>query len=97
MEEEAIKQIGCRLKGLREVLDIPAGKNAVETGEKGIAALSAFWSSLGLPSKLGEITGFNEADIPLMTKKIKMTRPDELGNFNPLSYADVEAVYRSMI
>lgn len=79
------------------VFDIPAGKNAVETGEKGIAALSAFWSSLGLPSKLGEITGFNEADIPLMTKKIKMTRPDELGNFNPLSYADVEAVYRSMI
>jgi len=28
MEEEAIKQIGCRLKGLREVLDIPAGKMA---------------------------------------------------------------------
>lgn len=79
------------------VFDIPAGKNAAETGEKGIAALSAFWSSLGLPSKLGEITGFNEADIPLMTKKIKMTRPDELGNFNPLNYADVEAVYRSMI
>lgn len=79
------------------VFDVPQGKSDIETGEKGIAALSAFWSSLGLPSKLGEITGFNEADIPLMTKKIKMTRPNELGNFNPLNYADVDAVYRSMI
>jgi alcohol dehydrogenase YqhD (iron-dependent ADH family) len=67
------------------------------TARKGIFTLSAFWSDLGLPSKLREISGFHEKDIPLMTKKIKMTRPGELGNFRPLSYTDVKKIYHSMV
>ncbi|MCK9182798.1 MAG: iron-containing alcohol dehydrogenase [Fibrobacteraceae bacterium] len=79
------------------VFDIPTSGSAENIGEKGIAALSAFWTSLGLPFKLKQIKGFEEADIPLMTQKIKMTRPNELGNYNPLNYTDIETVYRSML
>jgi len=80
------------------VFGSPTNKlNIQDTALEGIQALSDFWIQLGLPSKLREPPSFRKEDISVMTKKIKMTRPHELGNFSPLNYEDVEKVYNEMI
>lgn len=79
------------------VFGVAPKANDDETALEGIAKLSEFWTSLGMPTRLSEIPGFKESDIAIMAKKAKRSRPGELGNFNPLNDKQVEEVYRTMI
>lgn len=63
------------------------------TAAQGIDRLTAFYRSIGLPTTFEEI-GAKAEDIPLMAAKINLVEGRRLGSFNPLTTADVEAIYR---
>lgn len=63
------------------------------TAAQAVDRLISFYRSIGMPTTLGEI-GAREEDIPMMTRTIQMHRDNQLGNFHPLGYEDIEQVYR---
>ncbi len=67
--------------------------NPERTALQAVERLTAFYRSIGLPTTLGEL-GVSESDIPMMTRTIQMHRENELGNFHPLGYEDIEKIYR---
>ncbi|NLC85176.1 MAG: iron-containing alcohol dehydrogenase [Ruminococcaceae bacterium] len=68
-------------------------ENPQRTAAQAVERLVNFYRSIGLPTSLTEI-GAKEEDIPFMTKTIQMHRDNQLGNFQPLGYADIEKIYR---
>ncbi len=68
-------------------------ENPQRTAAQAVERLVNFYRSIGLPTTLAEI-GAKEEDIPFMTETIQMHRKNELGNFQPLGYEDIEKVYR---
>ncbi|TBL73899.1 iron-containing alcohol dehydrogenase [Paenibacillus thalictri] len=69
----------------------PAGRSDRETALAGIAALRAFWSSIGAPSRLADY-GIGEDKLELMADKAMVYGP--FGNFQKLNHEDVLAIYR---
>ncbi|WP_055105185.1 iron-containing alcohol dehydrogenase [Paenibacillus ihumii] len=69
----------------------PHGKSDQQTAEEGIAALRAFWASIGAPSRLADY-GIDDSKLELMADKAMRFGP--FGNFAKLDKEDVLAIYR---
>lgn len=67
-------------------------ENPERTAREGIRAYCNFMKRIGLPISLKELD-VPWASIPGMAKDVGYHRPGELGNFKPLHYEDVVAVY----
>lgn len=63
-----------------------------KTAAEGIDRLVAFYRRIGLPTTFEEL-GAKAEDIPLMAQKLNLVNGRRLGSFNPLTTADVEAIY----
>lgn len=61
-----------------------------------VAALKAFFTSIGLPVTLPQL-GIDNPDIPLLVKKFHEDKGLPFGPYHPLYPADTEAVYRLML
>lgn len=65
-----------------------------KTAQAGIDAYVYWLQQIGMPVNFAQL-GAREADIPAMAAKCKRTNPDgTLGNFYPLTTADIEQIYR---
>ena len=69
--------------------------NPEETALRGIKALSDFFASVGMPLTLKEV-GIEEKDFAAIAAKIKLFDKEKgtVGNFRPLTKADVEAILK---
>lgn len=76
----------------RRVLDV-ADADDIKAAMEGIKRLRAFFTSLGLPSKLSE-EGVSESDIPVMVEKLHANKGAEIGGYIKLSSVDTEEIYR---
>lgn len=65
-----------------------------KTGLQGIERFEAFWKSLGMPTRLGEL-GVNPDDIPAMAAKCKRNNAGKLGFFRPLDTEDIAKILYS--
>lgn len=70
------------------------GKTDQEIGEEGIAALRAFWDSIGAPSRLAD---YEIDDSKLEAMADKAVRFGPFGNFAKLNKQDVLEIYRSSL
>ena len=59
-----------------------------------IDALSGFFTSIGMPSKLGEF-GLARGVIPTLASSVIAVKGEPFGCFKPLVRADIEAIYES--
>lgn len=84
MAEFAVRVWGCQMDF----------EHPERTALEGIARLSAFWKSLGLPLTFAEL-GAKEEDIPELTRKCKCGADGTVGNFMKLTKNDVETIYRA--
>ena len=66
-----------------------------ETARKGIAALRAFFRSIGMPTTLKEL-GVPEDELDLLAAKVKRGPDGTTGKFVPLTEADCRAIYELM-
>lgn len=80
-------QFGSRVFGVE--MDF---SNPKRTAEEGIRRLKEFWKGIGLPVTFAQL-GAKEEDIPKLAQKVRY-RGETIGNFVPLSPADVEEIYR---
>ncbi len=62
----------------------------------GIAALRAFFTSIGMPQTLGEL-GLNATDIPRLVANLIALKGTPLGFYHPLTSADLTALYHQML
>ncbi|MGG4551761.1 iron-containing alcohol dehydrogenase [Paenibacillus humicus] len=69
----------------------PIGKSDQQVAEEGIAALRAFWNSIGAPSRLADYD-IDGSKLELMADKAMRFGP--FGNFAKLQKEDVLAIYR---
>ncbi len=69
----------------------PSGKDDETVALEGIAALRAFWSSIGAPSRLADY-GIDDSQLETMADKAVRFGP--FGNFAVLGKADVLEIYR---
>lgn len=69
----------------------PSGKSDQQVAEEGIAALRAFWNSIGAPSRLADYD-IDDSKLELMADKAMRFGP--FGNFAKLEKEDVLAIYR---
>ncbi|WP_019639870.1 iron-containing alcohol dehydrogenase [Paenibacillus fonticola] len=69
----------------------PSGKTDEQAAEEGIAALRAFWSSIGAPSRLADYD-IDDSKLELMADKAVRFGP--FGNFAKLNKEDVLEIYR---
>lgn len=69
----------------------PSGKSDQQVAEEGIAALRAFWSSIGAPSRLADYD-IDDSKLELMADKAM--RFGAFGQFAKLEKEDVLAIYR---
>ncbi|TYR73850.1 iron-containing alcohol dehydrogenase [Rossellomorea vietnamensis] len=77
------------------VFDVdPEGKTDKEIGLEGIDKLSAFWSSLGAPSKLADYD-INDENIDVMADKAMAN--GEFGYFSSLKHEDVKAILKASL
>ncbi|GIP38089.1 putative NADH-dependent butanol dehydrogenase 1 [Paenibacillus sp. J31TS4] len=83
------KQLGVHVFGVD-----PAGKADLEAAEEGIAALRAFWNSIGAPSRLADYD-IDDSKLGVMADKVVANGPR--GRFRPLERDDVLAIYRSSL
>ncbi|MDR0585843.1 MAG: iron-containing alcohol dehydrogenase [Treponema sp.] len=67
--------------------------NPEETALRGIKALRDFYTSIGMPATLSEI-GIHEKDFKTIARKVKKFDKEKgtVGNFRPLTEADVEEI-----
>lgn len=72
----------------------PAGKSDEEAAAEGVAALRAFWNSIGAPSTLAD---YDIDDSQLEAMADKAVRFGPFGNFAKLEKSDVLAIYRSSL
>lgn len=76
-----VKQLAIRVFGVNEI------GNDKDIAREGIARLSAFWKSIGLPVSLSQL-GVGEIDIPLIAEKLHSHKGDKVGFYYPLSHND---------
>ncbi|MGG0823435.1 iron-containing alcohol dehydrogenase [Paenibacillus turicensis] len=69
----------------------PTGKSDEQVAEEGIAALRAFWDSIGAPSRLADYD-IDDSKLELMADKA--VRFGAFGNFAKLEKEDVMEIYR---
>lgn len=69
----------------------PTGKSDEQVAEEGIAALRAFWDSIGAPSRLADYD-IDDSKLELMADKA--VRFGSFGNFSKLEKEDVMEIYR---
>ncbi|GAA0138193.1 iron-containing alcohol dehydrogenase [Paenibacillus sp. YSY-4.3] len=69
----------------------PSGKSDQQVAEEGIAALRAFWNSIGAPSRLADYD-IDDSKLELMADKAMRFGP--FGNFAELQKEDVLAIYQ---
>lgn len=69
----------------------PTGKSDEQVAEEGIAALRAFWDSIGAPSRLADYD-IDDSKLELMADKA--VRFGSFGNFAKLEKEDVMEIYR---
>ncbi|MNJ68014.1 NADH-dependent butanol dehydrogenase A [compost metagenome] len=69
----------------------PSGKSDEQAAEEGIAALRAFWNSIGAPSRLAD---YDIDDSKLEAMADKAMRFGAFGNFAKLEKEDVLEIYR---
>lgn len=69
----------------------PTGKSDEQVAEEGIAALRAFWDSIGAPSRLADYD-IDDSKLELMADKA--VRFGSFGNFLKLEKEDVMEIYR---
>lgn len=62
--------------------------------EATIDALQAFFTNIGMPSKLGEL-GIGEEDVDAIVGKLEQTKGAEFGAFKKLNMADAKNIYLS--
>ena len=75
----------------------PAGETEVDVEQAVIGtidALSGFFASIGMPSKLGEF-GLTREVIPALASSVIAVKGEPFGCFKPLVRADIEAIYES--
>lgn len=77
------------------VFDVnPEGKSEEEVAYEGIDRLSAFWTSLGAPTRL-DYYDIDDTKIDLMVEKAMVY--GEFGNFNKLKDEDVKAILQASL
>ncbi|TWT05881.1 iron-containing alcohol dehydrogenase [Planomicrobium sp. CPCC 101079] len=77
------------------VFDVdPEGKTEEEVAHEGIDRLSAFWTSLGAPTRL-DYYNISDEKIDLMVEKAMIY--GEFGNFNKLKDEDVKAILQASL
>jgi alcohol dehydrogenase YqhD (iron-dependent ADH family) len=83
-------QFAVRVFGIEENFHNPE-----ETALRGIKALSDFFTSVGMPRTLKEI-GIEEKDFSAIAKKTRKfdTVKETVGNFYPLTCADIEEILK---
>ncbi|WP_138495723.1 iron-containing alcohol dehydrogenase [Paenibacillus pinistramenti] len=86
VKPERFKKLAVNVFGID-----PAGKSDLQAGEEGIAALRAFWSSIGAPSRLADYD-IDDSKLELMAEKTVKFGP--FGNFAKLDKEDVLEIYR---
>lgn len=86
---------GMFLQFATNVMDIKPERDIDKTINAGIDKLQRFFVSLGQPTTLGEL-GFT-ADSPLEEMARKGTANGPLGNFKPLYWQDVLAIYKACL
>lgn len=67
----------------------------VESASEAIAALRTFNRSLGMPVTLGEL-GITDPDIPLLVRKLHLTKGPRVGAYLPTDAAASAAIYHLM-
>ncbi|MBP1999050.1 alcohol dehydrogenase YqhD (iron-dependent ADH family) [Paenibacillus shirakamiensis] len=70
------------------------GKTDEQVGQEGIAALRAFWTSIGAPSRLHDYD-INDSDLELMADKA--VKFGSFGNFAKMDKADVLEIYKASL
>ncbi len=78
------------------VMGVPESADQEKAALAGIDALRAFFDGLGLPGSLNAF-GIKETDIPLLVRDVGYNQNGEIGFFNPLKPADVEAIYTAAL
>lgn len=74
------------------VMGVDAGENDVETANRGIDAMEAFFHSIGMPTSIGELgITMSEADMRELAYKCSFMDKRTIGRFVPL---DKEAIYQ---
>lgn len=66
------------------------------TALMGINAFVEFFKEIGMPTTLQEL-GAKEEDIPYLAEHCRIKKGDKLGNFEPLTRAQIAEVYRLML
>lgn len=79
-----------------KVMGVPESADQEKAALAGIDALRAFFDSLGLPGSL-KAFGIKETDIPQLVRDVGYNQHGEIGFFNPLKPADVEAIYTAAL
>ncbi|SET51247.1 hypothetical protein SAMN05216389_11351 [Oceanobacillus limi] len=78
------------------VFDVnPEGKTDKEVALEGIAALRAFWTEIGAPSKLADYD-IDESSVEVMAEKTVTARP-EYGNFKVLTKQDSLEIFKASL
>ena len=76
----------------RNVLGVEGADDAAVAVE-GIAALKAFFRSLGMPVTFAEL-GIENPDIALLVRNLHDNKGERLGSYYPLSARETEAIFR---
>lgn len=74
----------------------PAGRTDAEVMAEGIERLRAFYSALGLPSGIRELTG-REPDIDALVASLHSNMGDSLGGYVSLTMDDCRSIYTSAL
>jgi alcohol dehydrogenase YqhD (iron-dependent ADH family) len=72
----------------------PTGKSDEETALEGIDRLSAFWTSLGAPTRLADYN-IDDSKIEVMAEKAMVY--GAFGNFNKLEHEDVTEILQASL
>ncbi|THF78457.1 iron-containing alcohol dehydrogenase [Cohnella fermenti] len=88
---EKFAQLGVNVFGVKGVGE---GRTAEKVAEEAIAALRAFWTSLGAPARLSDY-GIDGSQLERMAGMVTANGPR--GHFVSLSREDVLAIYRSAL
>ncbi len=73
----------------------PEGKDEHQLATEGIAAMVAFFKSIGMPTSIPELIGrkATDAEIDEMADKCSLFKTATMGAYRPLAYEDMKKVY----
>ena len=94
-DEKAIDILCAELFSNKEWLALDKGVTDEETALKGIAALRAFYKSIGMPTTLEEL-GVPDDQLELLASKVKRAPDGTTGQYVKLTEADCLKIYELM-